>query len=279
MNSEKTEAEVVAKYAQEAVRVVTHTVEIDGEQVPLAVLPGKRDEFVDLRRYATHPRRRTGTLTVYDPPSFIDAVKRFATPRAVVAADVQKLNFLAYLEFHDGDAETVKARHLDFKASYTLRETEDWKRWTAQNAKPMAQVAFAQFLEDNLHNIAEPEGIVLLDITQNLHMRTNVTFKSSVRLSDGTQQLTYEENSEGATKGDLKLPTQIVLGLQPFEGAAQYRVDARLRIRAAGGTAQFWYELVRPDRVVETAFREVETKLRDGLTEQPLLWLQGSVGQ
>lgn len=280
MQTEKPDAQVIADLAKDTVVTERHTVTISGEEIPLAVLPGNRTEFVDLRRYASQPLRRRGTLALYDPPSFIETVKRFATPRAVVSADVQKANFTSYLEFHAGadGADGDGARHLDFRASYTLRETEDWKRWTGQNAKPLGQVAFAQFLEDNIHNIAEPDGVQLLDICQNLHVITNVNFKSAIRLSDGTQKLTYEENTEGATKGDLKLPTEIVLGIVPFEGSAQYQVEARLRIRTGNGTAAFHFELVRPDRIIEAAFRDVEKVLQDGLKERGLLWIQGSVG-
>lgn len=279
-DTQKTEAEVVAQLAREnTMKTEIINATVGNETIPLAVLPGNRSEFKDLRTFLPQPQRRKGTTTLFDPPSFIAYVDRFATPQAVITADVQETKFTAYLEFHDGNDQTPPAaRHADFRATYTLRETEDWERWTGSDKKVMNQIAFAQFLEDNLHNVAVPDGQTLLAITNDLQVHTNVVFKSAQRLSDGTTQLRYEENTEGATKGDLKLPTEITLGLIPFEGAAQFAVEARLRYRVESGSAKFWYELVRPDKVVEAAFRDVEKVLQEGLKARNLLWIQGQVG-
>ena len=47
-----------------------------------------------------------------------------------------------------------------------------------------------------------------------------------------------------------------------FNGAA-YRIDARLKYRIREGKLTLWYELIRPEKIIEDARKANDTKLRE----------------
>jgi len=93
-----------------------------------------------------------------------------------------------------------------------------------------------------------------------------VNFASSIRLADGTNQFTFEEEVQGtAQKGQLAIPEQFVIGVPVFENGEKWRVDVRLRYRIEeGGRLVMWVELVRPHKVIEEAVKELRAKISEG---------------
>ena len=57
---------------------------------------------------------------------------------------------------------------------------------------------------------------------------------------------------------------EFALGLRPFDGGDAYQVKAFLRYRIDRNTGQivFWFELQRPDRVLEDASKAMVDKIK-----------------
>ena len=103
----------------------------------------------------------------------------------------------------------------------------------------------------------------MLEISRTLEAKKKVNFASAIRLDNGQNQFTYEEEISGtAQKGQLQIPEEFTIGIPVLEGGASYAVDARLRYRIAeGGKLTMWFELIRAHKVVENAAAEVWSQI------------------
>lgn len=200
----------------------------------------------------TFPRRTEQAVVLYDVPSFIAYVQRYSSDVTVIFANLERFVFLAVLDYH---ARLVPA-WCAHRAMLTLRQTDPWETWIANDGKAMGQAQFASFLEDNLVDISRPPGGEILEVVRTLELKNNVRFSSSLRLQDGQTQLIYTEDIEGsAARGTLQIPEAFTLGLAPFEASDKYAVTARLRYRMQEGKLTLWYNLLNDERILEDAFR------------------------
>lgn len=219
--------------------------------------------LVGLENLLTVPAATRGSVALADAASFVTYVNRFADGGSVIFADLVARKFEAVLDYHHSGSQPRWGRH---RATFACAVTPDWKTWSDANGKAMTQEAFAWFLEANLPNIAEPAGATLLEVATTLEAKTEVAFRSHKRLADGQVQFRIEETIDaragGSQQGTLEIPTSFVLVLAPFIGSEPVRLDARLRWRLKEGVVSFWFDLVRPDDVLRTAFEAITAGIR-----------------
>ncbi len=167
--------------------------------------------------------------------------------------------------FND-NADSHIAGWQDHSAKYSCPLSPEWKTWTASSGKQMSQADFAAFIENNLPDIAKLPAADMLEISRSLEAKKKVNFASGIRLSNGQNELTYEEEITGtAQKGQLNVPEEFTIGIAVLEGGVSYAVQARLRYRIAdSGKLTMWFELIRPHKVVEDAAREVWAQIEAG---------------
>lgn len=222
--------------------------------VPYTVVPNGF-AVKSLEHLMASPARKRALVTVRDTESLLGYLRAHDEQRTAIFANDDALCVLAIVDYH-GPAGPGFAEHV---VELKLERRPEWKTWLEANKRAMNQATFAQFVEDNLPDIAAPVGAVVLEVVRTLEARKKVNFLSAVRLQDGNREFTYEEQTDAsAAKGTLKVPEVFTLGLQPFRGAAKYRLDARLRFRIEdGGKLTLWYDLVRPHLVLEGAFADV----------------------
>jgi uncharacterized protein YfdQ (DUF2303 family) len=140
-----------------------------------------------------------------------------------------------------------------------LVHTPEWERWANRDGKVMTQQAFAEHIEDCLGDIRNPTAADMLEVAQSLEARTDVAFRSGVRLANGQRQFTWVENTEAkAGGGTLEVPAEFELGLVPWIGRAQipFKVMARLRYRVSPDGLMLGYKLVDTERILRKAFAE-----------------------
>jgi len=208
-------------------------------------------EVKTLEHLKQQPTRRFGSVTLRDTASFIEFVNSEKGEASRIYGAYQPPGFVAVLNDHN---RALGPGWKDHRAVYSCPVA-----WKAMDGKPMNQEQFAQFIENNLPDIANPPAAEMLEISRSLEAKKKVNFASGLRLSNGENQLTYEEQIEGtASKGQLKVPELFTIGIPVLEGGARYGVEARLRYRIAdGGKLGMWYELVRPHKIIEDAVGEV----------------------
>lgn len=103
-----------------------------------------------------------------------------------------------------------------------------------------------------------------------LEVNQDARFKSSVRLQSGGQELVYVDKEDDATLKRMKVFDRFALGIAPFYNGQPYQLVARLRYRAKEGAVSFWYELIRPDLVLQDAAKAEIAMIMD-LTKVPVV--------
>jgi uncharacterized protein YfdQ (DUF2303 family) len=240
---------------------------------PLIIWPrGQRVESME--QFLANPLAKRGTFKAQTSDAFISYVRRHQTPGTLLhgVLTTERGSFHADLDGHEGnerDTETGKITiegepswrlhhaHLD------LQPSPEWVKWLGNNGRVIEQVPFAEFIEDNANDIlaidgSYPDAATMLSIATTLEASTEVSFASGVRLSNGSMQLNYNELVNGqaqGAEGKISIPGRFALAIQPFVGAPKYQLKARLRYYCSRGKVTFKYELERPYRVIEDAYK------------------------
>lgn len=223
---------------------------------------------------APAPHRKTGTVHLNDADSFIWYYGLHGNG-APVYATLEPARFLAVLNDHTKDA----AGYRDHRASFQVAFSKEWTVWTKHSGSGAAfgsTDAFALFLEENAPDIVKPEAATMMQIALNFRVKADAQFHQATRLQDGNIDFGYQNVvSAQATSekgGKLQIPELFTIELPVFDGLSEpkYRVDARFRYRLREGKLTLWYELVRPHKVIEKAFRAVWEKIAKA-TKAPIL--------
>ncbi len=223
-----------------------------------------------------HAARKTGERTLRDAESFVAYVTRHGGPDTEVWADVKQRAVLAVINA-DAPGRTGNPGHGDHRATLKLRTTTAWDEWLKLDGKLVGQEQFAEHIETRQLEVIDPAGGTLLEIASTFKATKAVEFESAKRLSDGQTVLEYREtvNASAGKKGDLAIPETFTLALAPFEGAAPYKITARLRTRVDGGHLYIGYLLDRPDEVLEAAFADILRQVTTGLDDTGIPILNG----
>lgn len=244
--------------------------------IPTAVVP--RDHEVEsLERYQLQPSLIRQSVNMVAVQSLVGYVARFKDQRSVIFADNTKTQVVAVLDYHQSPASPQWGNH---KAVYDCPFSKEWREWLGQNKKGMNQTDFGEFLENHIGDIAAvsdtypgPSGVELLEMVLAFQETRKSEFKSVRRLQDGTMQMSYSDEKNGA--GNTLLPEKISLAIAPFHNGNPYQVDARIRYRLREGQLVLWYELIEPEKIVEHAFSQIITDLQNDLPDVPVY--EGSI--
>jgi hypothetical protein len=155
----------------------------------------------------------------------------------------------------------------DHRATFEPEKSEEWKRWTRANGKPLEQAQFAAWLEENLKDIIPGEGLPtggeMLALANDFEAKQDMRLKSSIRLQSGGVRLEFVEDEDKGTLAAMRLFEKFQIAVPVFRADEQrYPVTARLRYRPKDGKVTFWYELIRHDLVMEQAARNLVEFIR-----------------
>jgi uncharacterized protein YfdQ (DUF2303 family) len=261
---QRTEAEAIANLAQKPFVENVHG-------APILLMPNGEGGWVhhDLSDHLLDPLRKKGSLTIHEIDSFIKFSKdqgSLSNTRIYLDVNYVSQKIIATAIFNDhGD----EAGHRDYKAVFTPRIGEEWRRWNDLDKKQMNQEQFANFLQDNIGDINNggdsklPTGSDVLTFVSSLQEIRTVKYGSAINLQNGMVKLEFIEEGDKGTKGNLELFKEFGLALRPFFGGAPYGLKAvlRYRINRNSGEISFWYELQRQDRVLEDASKELIARI------------------
>lgn len=274
-NIAETLAEVLPK-----VGIVGGMTPSTADQVMLAAVPkGHELREVDLERLLPAPRRATLAAALSQPDSFLDYVRRHAGAATVVWCDFNPQTHSLAFEavFDDLGAQQVPGWR-GHRARYAPEHSAEWKVWTRANGpdKAQAQLDFAMFLERNESDIAAVDGMPtsaqMMQMATAFEANSDKRVKSIVKIQGGGTRLDFVDDNNAETEANMKLFEKFAIGVPVFWDGPGYRIDARLRYRHGSGKVVFWYELIRADRVHESAAKELIERIRLGLPEGvPLL--------
>jgi uncharacterized protein YfdQ (DUF2303 family) len=238
------------------------------EGVPVAIIPpGYTVEAHE--ELLTSPLRQRASASLSTVDSFILYVNKFGSANKQLFANTLKSQVDAILDYHaESNGAASWCTHC---ASLSLQLSQQWQTWKSRHGRAMSQVEFAEFLEDNCPDIVEPDGAAVLEAASSLEANKTVKFKSGVNLSNGTVQITYDEQVEGKGKGQIIVPARFILGIPVFEGNDPIPVNARLRFRIKDDVITFTYLLDKPERILKDAFDLVLKHIEEGTEIKPFL--------
>lgn len=265
-----TETEATAALAQQA--LAPEKVEAGG----LYVLPNGSGgaTVVDTDAYADRPRRTTASRVVTDAESFVKYVNRHVRPGTEVFAHSSTSSVVAILDSHEastGDGPGWEKHKLTLR----LEHTKAWLAWAAHDLGVvpqswMSQQEFAEFIEDRALDVLEPDHARLIELATKFEATTKVEFGSAVRLDNGEVKFEYQETvgPRKGNKSEIEFPKELKLGLRPYIGGPIYYVFASLRYRIRSEGLVLGYTLQRPENILEAAFADIVTEIREGRTDK-----------
>ena len=195
-------------------------------------------QIQDLEKYLPAPLRVRQHVTLTDTDSFIEYVKAYAKqPNTRLFFANEGEAFEAVIDYHESAGAPAWCEH---KATFKPVRSVEFTTWMERNKKQFTQVDFARFLEENLPDVVEPEGAVLLEVALTMEAKKEVTFSSGVRLATGQIQFQYDEEVRGtAKKGTLEIPEQFVLGISDPRERPRLPDSGSLAVAAARGQGDF----------------------------------------
>jgi len=215
---------------------------------------------------ALRPEHPQALVKLRDATSFIAFLHDHALPQSRIYAQLDPARFLAVIddfmttgqipesEADDIAAETEQAAWREFRVEFAVPPSREWTTWTKVHGQHMSQLAFAEFLQDNLPDVVQPAGAELLEMALNFQAVQSGQFVATQRLQDGSHNLQWKADNNAS--GTVKLPEMLTLSIPVFENEAPRELQARLRYRLKEGTLALWIELIRPHKVLEAAFRD-----------------------
>jgi len=228
---------------------------------PYTLVPdGSKLEYLETPKF---PPRRSGTVKLSDSASFIEYWKRQFDAGSYIYGSMVPAQFLAVFNEHTRSAASAGANWRDHRALYALQHSDEWNIWTGRTGKPFdGNEAFAYWLEENLFDISMPDPAKFMDIALNMRVKQGQVFGNKVNLNDGNIVLEYvnDVTAQAGASGKLVIPEKFQINIPVFKGldAARYKVDARFRYRlVAGGSLKIQFDLIRPAKVMEQAFKDL----------------------
>ncbi|MFV0432842.1 MAG: DUF2303 family protein [Leucobacter sp.] len=251
----RTEAAVMAELATRA----AEPVEVEHGDVFLIDSPNGK-QVLEVPALPLHADRATNTRTVTNAEAFIEYVTRHGDHQTEVWADAKNNRVVAVIDAH-ADIDTAEDERFGWekhKVILVLEHTPAWNAWVNGQAI-RGQVEFAEHIEEYAENVVEPSSAELLEIAQTLQGARKADFTSGTRLSNGEIKFQYVEEVQGKAgkHGDLIIPEEFKVALNPYIGGEGYRVTAKLRWRLDCGNVSIYYKLLNLDLVLEAAFADV----------------------
>ena len=231
--------------------------------VPLA----HEGRIEDLQHFLPNPRRKKGTITVFDAGSFnavMDQNAGAGIHTVYIDRNVDAPSIVGIMNDHGSVPETQQTSALeilgwrDFRVQIELRQTPQWKKWRAMDGRMVSQLEFAEFIEDNLADIDTPTGAEMLEIVTYLQATRTVKFESGMRLSNGSIQFVNKDDIEARVgAGKIEVPETFKLALTPYQGLALYSIPARFRYRLSEGKLVMGLKLERVENLMNQVLDEI----------------------
>lgn len=258
--------QAIATLAQQALKPQ----EVEPGGIYLVATADGRVERVDLSgpEHTGEIARKTGRTVVRDAASFLTYWAKHHNDASEIYSDVEQLTVTAVLDAHAADTPGFGEHRLHLQ----LRRTKAWEEWTSLDGKLVDQDRFANFLEDHLPNLVEPDAATMLEIAQSIKATTKAEFQSSSRLQSGERKFAYVEDTKASAgaKGDLAIPEVFKIAVPPFEGADAYSMTARFKYRLEHSNLTLGFKLEQPEERAKAAFADVLAAIAEGV-DAPIL--------
>lgn len=252
----------IEKLSLATVKVIKH------EGYKPAVLVPNDFGLRELEQDLEFPELLQQNIHVDDVQSFIEYWKKHKTDESVIFC--RDNAFTAIIDYH---TKANDPRWLKHQTSFPCKFSDEFDIWNQHNRKRMSQLDFAYFLEDCVDDIVgasaadekiqipkeAPSGTDMLQLATNFKASKKADFLSDHILQNGQCELKYKETVNGQdSQGMVKVPEFFYLGIPIFLNGDRYKLTCRLKYRIEEGRLYMWYEIVRKERVLRSAFNDIK---------------------
>lgn len=221
------------------------------------------------------PVSDAGIARMHDLASFLAYWKEHALPHSRLYATMQpNIMFTGVIDEHVPKGAPAWRDH---RVVYTPTHSKEWTSWRAQDHKHFASnEVLAYWIEDQLPDITHPPADAFMAMIVSFRVDESRYWNNEVKLSNGLADFSYKKIVSGsaldAAGGRVEIPEQFRIEIPVFEGidAPRYPIEVRFRWRSREGSIAFWYEMVRPHKIVEKAFTDLLDRVREDATGQLL---------
>jgi len=234
-----------------------------------------------LEQLQPRPYRAKGQVATKTVESFSHYVNTHKREESLLYAVVDEqsptpLRVTAVFNEHQGrQVDDNEAGWRDFSATLTPDVSHEWKIWTGHSGKSMNQFEFALFIEDNIKDISSqenyPSGTDMLKMATQFEATQDKKFRSAVRIQSGGVNLECIDTDDAATVEKMQAFDRFMIGIPAFWKGQAYLLEAKLRYRVQSGVLTLWYDLIRPDLVVNDAIDNILDQVKEA-TGLPVLY-------
>jgi len=234
------------------------------------VVLSERQRLEDLDFLLEEPRRIKKQFSLSTELSFTQYVDKFLRPETIFLCMKSHPYIHAIIDYHDKvdekDLPSFCTHLVDYKPVHSI----EWNRWTNTCGKKMTQVAFAEFIEDNIKDVVEPDSAQLFTDITNFRLIRRATFGSKINVQNG--EIDFQYSNESEKNGSVKLPETLTLGIRVFEEGEYYNVNVKLRYRVDEDEGLvLWYEITNQDKVYDYAFNKIVERLTEKYSDNLVL--------
>lgn len=224
------------------------TVESESDLVSLSA----NAKIVSLEQYQVAPNRIKQKMSLGSCESFCAYVNRFKEEGTSIYLDVGAGSFVGVLDHHIPG----QAQWGDHAVRFAPQHTMEWLAWKQIHKGKMSQLDLAQFIEENLDTIIEPEPNVMLKAALEFQSNEKMTLGSTQNLDNGSVKFNFTK--ENVTQS-VTFPHRIKVGLAVYEGEDPVEYEVRIRYRTSlEGVLTFHTSFVEdPARAERDALKEI----------------------
>lgn len=256
---------VESKSTLDAVLASTGVHRAADDAVPFVLVPAGYTA-APLESHLKAPILTRQHVSVINPDSFVDYADRFKSPNTVLfSPDFEydkPVTMVAAIDYHGPSAPS----HVKHTVTLVNPLSEQWKRWTGIDDEWLTQAQLARFLEENVFDITSPGQADMVEIVRELEATKSGLFRSGVRLSNGSTQLTWNEEVQATTKnGMMEVPEKIKIVVPVFKGDKSYEFDLWFRYRINDGKLALSVQFNRAEflfeQIAEGLVKSIQTRV------------------
>lgn len=263
-------------------KIINALRELDPKKIDAtnAVILGNNQRVHSLFDQQEALESQAGWIQAENLESLVDYVNLHASYETAVFASLANANIEAVIDWNNpGQTVGGMARH---RCKLPIQYTPNWLAWFGINGKRIGQVAFAEFIEEHLNDVAEPAAATLLEVVTTLSGKRNVEFKNAARLSNGDTAIQWEETTaaKAGQSGQLEIPSEITLQIPIFRGMEKettFKIRTLFRYRIDAGQLLFEIKMLGIEDIRDEAFAAVFGDLKDKLKDTSVF--MGSVSK
>jgi uncharacterized protein YfdQ (DUF2303 family) len=235
----------------------------DGTNGLVAVIGGQTVDLTPFR--PLRPDRKRVLVNLYSVESFIEYVNEHKGENTRIFASLSKAPYTmtAAIDYHAMTPAGLP-EFITHLAVLTLRTTDEWDRWSAKDKVAVNQIEFAEFVEENSLDIIDPNSATMMEIALSLQSNNEVRWKSAVRLNSGAVHLEFQDDAKAMAgkDGALNIPELFKINLAVFRGLEERTIEARFRYRLRSGSIALFYQLVRPQKLIDAMVLDAMLKVK-----------------